>query len=123
MRTNSIKCGLAVGALSLTVWVASCGSSTSSTGNPGSGAANCNQACAGALAAHCPNDTQATCAAKCQNPAPSCQAQFDTASACLATATWTCDATGSAQPAGCSAQQLAYLSCFFTAFDGGFTID
>jgi hypothetical protein len=123
MRTNSVKVGLAVGALSLTVWMASCGSSTSSTGNPGTGAGSCNQACAAALAAHCPNDTQNTCTAKCQNPVPSCQAQFDALSACLPTATWTC-VMGSAQPQGCSTQQLAFATCFLVAaFDGGFSLD
>ncbi len=120
MRTNSIKCGLAVGALSLTVWVASC-SSSSNSGSSGSSAANCNQACAGALAAHCPNDTQATCMAKCQNLSPNCEAQFDTASACLATASWMC-VSGSAEPQGCDTQQLAYASCVL-ALDGGFPFD
>jgi len=44
------------------------------------------------------------------------------ASACLATATWMC-VGGSAEPQGCSAQQLAYASCFLAAFDGGFPFD
>jgi len=86
MKTKSLRRAVAVAALSLAASVASCSSSST---NNGSGA-NCSQACAGALAAHCQNDTQATCMAKCQNPFPSCQAQFDTAAVCIAAASWIC---------------------------------
>jgi hypothetical protein len=119
MKTRSLRRAVAVAALSLAAWVASCSSSST---NNGSGA-NCSQACAGALAAHCPNDTQASCMGKCQNQFPSCRAQFDALSACVATASWTCVA-GSAKPQGCDAQTSAYASCFFPLlFDGGFSFD
>src|SRR5260370_28712865 len=98
MKTKSLRRAVAVAALSLAASVASCSSSST---NNGSGA-NCSQACAGALAAHCQNDTQATCMAKYQNPFPSCQAQFDTAAVCIAAASWICVA-GSGKPQGCDA--------------------
>jgi len=120
MSTRSLMHALTAAALSLAACVASC-SSSGTTGNTGN-ANNCSQACAGALAAHCPNDTQATCMAKCQNPFPSCQTQFDAAAVCIAAASWVC-VSGSAKPQGCDAPQLAYASCFLRSFDGGFSFD
>src|SRR5260370_5115782 len=119
MKTIALTRTLAVGALSLAAWVAGCSSSSSPTNGNGTSANTCNQACDRALAANCPNDTRAACTAKCQNPFPSCQAQFDAVAACVSTATFTC-INGSAKPQGCNSQETVYGGCVFQAFDGGF---
>jgi hypothetical protein len=106
---------LASGALGSSVAASACSSSN------GGGGANCGQICTNMQTAHCSNDDNANCAARCQQQGAvaTCNAQADALLGCWAGATFTCNASGESEAQACAAQADAYGACLTGGTGGG----
>ncbi len=98
------------------VCVLGCGDDGDGSGDAGgtSAASTCTRGCTRAAAANCPNqpsDCQQQCEAQINATPTSCIGAVSAYSACVNTAVFSCDSTGVAEAASCSAQLAAWQAC------------